>query len=238
MDHSFNTAIAKLVGTDCATVLHNIYYWYTYNKGNEKHLHDGTYWTYNSNKAFTVMFDYFTANQIERILKTLKDDGLILIGNYNATSYDRTRWFAPTEKTICIYENPQMELVETPNGIVENHEPIPNGKPILKPIIKQDINPVEIEFQELLKSRKLKGVKNTEHAIDLLRRRLEELAETDHEKIHILQRSILNGWTSVYKDNDYVPPFIKTTTCAVSAEPMDEDAMKMANDAMRGIYNG
>ena len=136
MTHAFDTEVAKEYGVDIAIVVNNIAFWLQKNKANGKHIHDGKVWTYNTTKAFTELFPYWTDNQIRRILGNMQKAGIIEVGNYNATAYDRTKWytftdaFVETHTSIC--ENTQMDLAKNPNGFDENHEPIPDNKQINK----------------------------------------------------------------------------------------------------------
>ena len=90
MIHSFDVDVAALYGVNAAILLQNIYYWCEHNRLNEKHYYDGEYWTYNSRKAFAEQFPYMGDKQIRSALGKLKDEGLIITGCYNNSSYDRT----------------------------------------------------------------------------------------------------------------------------------------------------
>ena len=105
MDHSFNIEVAKELGIAPAVILNNMDWWIEKNKANEKHFHDGYYWTYNSRKAYVLQFPYLTERQIEYALKKLIDEGYIITGNYNKASFDRTLWYAITKKGYCILQN-------------------------------------------------------------------------------------------------------------------------------------
>lgn len=96
--HILDIGVAQLVGANAALILENIAYWCEHNAANNANLHDGHYWTYNSTKAFGELFPYMTINVIRTSLKKLKDNGLILTGNYNKSAYDRTMWYTLTEK--------------------------------------------------------------------------------------------------------------------------------------------
>lgn len=96
--HILDIGVAQLVGANAALILENIAYWCEHNAANNSNLHDGHYWTYNSTKAFGELFPYMTINVIRASLKKLKDNGLILTGNYNKSAYDRTMWYTLTEK--------------------------------------------------------------------------------------------------------------------------------------------
>ena len=63
MTHQFDTDLAKEYGVDIAIVVNNIAFWLQKNKANKKHIYDGKVWTYNTTKAFTELFPYWTDNQ-------------------------------------------------------------------------------------------------------------------------------------------------------------------------------
>lgn len=98
MIHSFDTEVAKEVGVVQAVLLNNIKFWIDHNKANNVNYHDGKYWTFNSTKAFCKLFPYLTRRQIENALAKLRDGGYLVIDNYNENKYDRTLWYALTEK--------------------------------------------------------------------------------------------------------------------------------------------
>ena len=72
------------------------------NEANNEHYHDGTYWTYNSRKAYKMLFPYMGERQIKSAFATLINNGLVMTGNYNRVAMDRTLWYALTEKGKCI----------------------------------------------------------------------------------------------------------------------------------------
>lgn len=116
MNHSFDVDIAKQYGVECAIILYHIDFWIQKNEANGKHFHDGKYWTYNSIKAFAELFPYWSESQINRILKKLEDAELISVGNYNHSSYDRTKWYSLNRK---------LHLTKSQNGFDEIVKPIP-----------------------------------------------------------------------------------------------------------------
>jgi len=126
MTHYFDTNIAKAFGIGEAIILNNIYYWIMKNKANERHFYDGDYWTYNSVKAFVEYFDYFKKSQIDRILTSLIEQNLIKKGNYNKNPYDRTTWYALTEKGKSIMAVSEIDFRKTGNGDLQNEKCITN----------------------------------------------------------------------------------------------------------------
>lgn len=121
--HSFDPDIAEQVGINAAVIYQNIVWWCDKNAGNGKHFHEGRYWTYNSVKAFAVLFPYLTRDQIRRALEKLVSEGLILVGSFNETGYDRTHWYAPS----C-----QIDLADLPSPFGKIAKPIPDSKTVGK----------------------------------------------------------------------------------------------------------
>ena len=97
MEHSFDIKIAERIGINAAIILKHLYFWVAKNTADEKHFHDGRYWTYSSVKAMCELFPYLSKKQISGALEKLESFGLVMVGNYNSTPYDRTRWFTITE---------------------------------------------------------------------------------------------------------------------------------------------
>jgi len=150
MEHSFDIEIAKEYGIQCAIILKNIYFWIEKNKANDKHLHDGKYWTYNSIKAMTELFPYMSKNTINRALSKLEEEGLIITGNFNGIAYDRTKWYALTDLGYCVCEKAEIDLPKSRNGITQSQKPIPyintNDKPNNKYI--EDFEQTEVLYPE------------------------------------------------------------------------------------------
>lgn len=127
--HYFDIKVAELYGINCAVILQNLWHWIRKNEANGTNFYDGYYWTYNSTKAFKELFPYLSQKQIETALKRLRDEGIIITGNYNPVKYDRTLWYAITEKGKSILLTGEMEKSEKANGVPLDGEPIPNIKP-------------------------------------------------------------------------------------------------------------
>ena len=156
--HYFDVHIAKLYGVNCAVILQNIWHWVSKNEANGKHFHDGYYWTYNSTKAFSKQFPYLSQRQIETALKKLRDEGILKTGNYNAMAYDRTLWYAITEKGKSILHTGEMEFTSIVNGNNEDVKPIPNintniNSPYNKPYQSIKVATTEdmIRYEEAIK---------------------------------------------------------------------------------------
>ena len=139
MQHSFDIDIAKDYGILEAILLNNLWYWIEKNRANETNFFDGEYWTYNSNRAFNELFPYATPRKINYALTRLQEEGLIKTGNYNQSAYDRTLWYAFTEKGKSIVQKCKMDVSNLSNGNVGFVKPIPNINTNIKPNKKPNI---------------------------------------------------------------------------------------------------
>ena len=150
--HMFNTQVAKRLGIVEAVLLHNIQFWIDKNRVNEKHFYKGRYWTYNSAKAFSELFEYLSDRQISRALKQLVDDGWLIKDNFNSNPFDRTNWYALTDKYYsefmgqngvtnsceAIHKTKDADLPKMVNGKTKS------GKSYIDTDIKPDIKSTDI----------------------------------------------------------------------------------------------
>ncbi|HLX54135.1 MAG TPA: hypothetical protein VKR58_09345 [Aquella sp.] len=158
MQHSFNVNIAKQFDIDTAVFLDNVRFWTLKNLANKKHIHDGLCWTYNTLDAFCDLFPYWSRRQIERVINNCISNKLLQKGNYNDNSYDRTSWYALTEKAYQFYPeltdekylkllnltispNGEMDITDRGNGY---HQTVKCIRTDNKPDNKPDIKPKEI----------------------------------------------------------------------------------------------
>lgn len=139
MIHIFDTDVAEKYGVNAAIILQNIGYWIKLNEANKVNYFDGNYWTFNSRRAYRELFPYMSKRQIETAFEKLINDGVIITGNYNKLTYDRTLWYALTQKGKCILHFGEMDYLETRNGLPQNVQPIPNINTNINPNNKQQI---------------------------------------------------------------------------------------------------
>lgn len=157
MVYTFDTDVAKLVGADAAAIFQNVMFWCMRNAANGKNEHDGRFWTYNSARALAELFPWLSAKQVRNALSKLERAGLVVSGNYNKVGYDRTKWYAVGDEGLRFCEispaKPQDADAQTgasifPNGQIdfstgENRsdregKPIPDVKPVHKPVQNKD----------------------------------------------------------------------------------------------------
>ena len=133
MHHYFNTEIAKEVGVNAAVILENIAHWVLKNKANDKNFYDGHYWTYNSRTAMTALFPYLSEKQVRYALDALRKADMVITGNYNKSSYDRTLWYTVSDSCAKKYFPELLDWPKKANELDYVGQPIPdintNNKP-------------------------------------------------------------------------------------------------------------
>lgn len=223
MIHVFDTDVAVKYGVNAAIILQNIGYWIKQNEANETNFYDGRYWTFNSKRAYGELFPYMSKRQIETAFQKLIEDGVIVTGNYNKLAYDRTLWYALTQKGKSILHFGEMEEPKTANGTPQNGEPIPDINPNVTPVVTSgkkkerknnsfdsiiaayttDKEITEL-LQEWLKVRKAKRAAMTDRAIQMNIDKLDKLAsESRMSVVEYLKEIICRGWAAFYAINDY-----------------------------------
>lgn len=205
--HSFDPDVAAKVGLNAAVIYQNILWWAEKNAANNKHHHAGLWWTYNSVSVFCDLFPYMTAKQIRTALDKLEQSGLIVSGCFNKSSYDRTKWYAPT----C--QIGQSHLPKKANQDDLMGEPIPDDKPDGKPdgniphkpplavnVIRglPDWLPLDA-WDGWLEMRRAKKKPMTGRAMHRALNKLEAMREAGQDIAEVLDRSTMNGWTDIYE---------------------------------------
>ena len=123
MYHFFNAELAIEYGIEEAIIMEHFSFWIRKNEADGKHYHDGRFWTYGSLDSFTKIFPYMNSQKIKRVINSLVEQGILLKGNYNDTQYDRTLWYAFSDKALDHFD--LIHLSKMTNGRVENDRPIP-----------------------------------------------------------------------------------------------------------------
>lgn len=124
--------VAERYGFEEAVFLHSIVYWYKTNRANDRNFKDGRWWTYNSIKAFTEIFPWWTEKQIRRIANSCREQGAVIAGKYNEDRRDRSLWYTPGDELLRLYGLAETGNCTCPNGQMEapdmENEPAQMGK--------------------------------------------------------------------------------------------------------------
>lgn len=122
MTHFFDDDVAKMVGVNGAILLTHIHYWVKKNADNDMNYHDGYYWTYNSVSAFKKQFPFWSARTISYELGKLESGGYIKTGCYNASAYDRTKWYTVTQKGFEALNAPILQNCNVDSSTSDKNE--------------------------------------------------------------------------------------------------------------------
>lgn len=127
-EYNFDRELACKIGVDEAIVIHNLIFWIEKNMANRKHFYDGRYWTYNSVRAFTDLFPFWTAKELRRIMESLYSQGVVIKGNYNQAKFDKTGWYSIADTYNYLLPKWANDVLETSNGVAQKGKPIPYNK--------------------------------------------------------------------------------------------------------------
>lgn len=113
--------LAVKLGLNEALVLQQIHYWATM----KLNLKDGYYWVYNTYEDWTNQFPFMSKSTIGRVLRNLEKNKVIVVGNYNKLSFDKTKWYRIDYNELKKYESNTSNdgFVEPVNDIPKsNHD--------------------------------------------------------------------------------------------------------------------
>ena len=122
---AFQSEIAVEYGLNEAIILQKIHYWTKLNAKDNRNLRNGYYWVYVTLDDLSGQLPFFSKSTIQRTLKNLKDEGVLIVSNYNQRKYDKTVWYRidyeKLEKTLKAYG--QIDHID----IVKMNTPIPKN---------------------------------------------------------------------------------------------------------------
>lgn len=107
-------SLAIKVGLNQALVLQQMYYWLRISKN----IRDGHKWVYKTLEDWHKEFPFWSKSTLERIIRKLEEEQLIVVGNYNRLKMDRTKWYRLNHEAIDLLctghcsQNEDMQNVE------------------------------------------------------------------------------------------------------------------------------
>tara|TARA_R110000772_G_scaffold7311_1_gene25021 strand:+ start:1036 stop:1662 length:627 start_codon:yes stop_codon:yes gene_type:complete len=97
MIHCFSVELAVKYGMEEAVFIENVRLWLNSNKAANRNFHKNKYWTYNTAKAYAILFPYWNAMKVHRITKSLEIQGVLQVDSFSSNGYDRTKWYTFTD---------------------------------------------------------------------------------------------------------------------------------------------
>jgi hypothetical protein len=126
--HSFEVEHAKRYGLAEAVLIKNFKFWIEHNIDQKYNFKDGRTWTYISLKELAKNFDYLSEKQVRTAIDHLIKDEVLLKGNYNKLSIDKTLWYAFVNENEFVKAYDQKEKPSAQMGKPSDQEgkAIPN----------------------------------------------------------------------------------------------------------------
>lgn len=147
--HSFDINVAQEYGVREAILIHHFQHWIRHNKETKKNFYEGRTWSYQTLDEIAAWFPYLSKSEVFDLLERLCEgkgrrskkeelefEPVLMKGNYNKSSYDRTIWYAFVDESKWILAQAKMEISQSQNRNCPEPTPIPDTKPDTKKNIK------------------------------------------------------------------------------------------------------
>ncbi|MGT3245325.1 hypothetical protein ACVSUJ_23010 [Yersinia enterocolitica] len=113
-------SLACVAGLNEAIILQQIHYWLNMSQ----HFYDGRRWVYNSLSGWAEQFPFWSESTLKRAIANLEKQKLVISGNYNRDSRDRTKWYTINYALLNEIESKQKRMT---NASGQN-DPMENAK--------------------------------------------------------------------------------------------------------------
>lgn len=89
-------SLAEALGVNAAILLQQINYWVKHaeRSGDQRKFRQGRWWTYNTYGDWQQQMPWLTESGIRKLVKQLKDRGLVLVEKFGKRVQDHTLWYA------------------------------------------------------------------------------------------------------------------------------------------------
>lgn len=118
INHSFDISLAaEYDSIQIAILIHHFQHWIMKNKRLKRNFIENRTWTYQTQEEISAHFTYWSVKQVERLLQKMIDLKILRKGNFNKTSFDRTKWYCfENEEKFGISRIREMDATESVNG--------------------------------------------------------------------------------------------------------------------------
>ncbi len=114
-------SLAVKIGLNQALVLQQMHYWLRLSKN----YRDGHKWMYKTLEDWHKEFPFWSKSTLERTIRKLEEQQLIVVGHYNRMKTDRTKWYRVNQQAIddlCADFPTQDEDMQTCEMTASTHE--------------------------------------------------------------------------------------------------------------------
>ena len=212
-DITFNSLVAERYGVDVAIIVHSVAFWTLRNEANGRVQADGQGWTYNTYKAWTQIYPFWTRDQVKRILKQARERGALQSQRFNEKGYDRTNWYVVTPEVRRMYgpdaegetapsigRNDPLDRADVPDQYQVDSIKFNNNNSIPLPWPE---HAGFVEAWEWFRQDRKDRRKPLTHKAELLNlKKLTTLTSDPDVAVRIIAQSVERGWSGLFKLKD------------------------------------
>jgi DnaD/phage-associated family protein len=111
-------SLAAKVGLNESIILQQLHYWLE----RSNHIYEGHKWVYNTYEEWQEQFPFWSVSTIRRIISKLEDKGLIIVGNFNKSKIDKTKWYRIDYDKMNALSEPETSTAQSDNSTVQNEQ--------------------------------------------------------------------------------------------------------------------
>jgi DnaD/phage-associated family protein len=109
-------SLAASVGLNESIILQQLHYWLE----RSNHIYEGHKWVYNTYEEWQEQFPFWSVSTIRRIISKLEEKGLIIVGNFNKSKIDKTKWYRIDYDKMNALSEPDKETAQSDTSTVQN----------------------------------------------------------------------------------------------------------------------
>jgi uncharacterized phage protein (TIGR02220 family) len=118
-------SLAVKIGLNEAVILQQVHYWLV----SSKHVNEERKWINNTYKDWQKLVPFWSESTVKRTIKSLKDLGVLLTGNWNESKLDKTKWYSIDYEKLEQFEigsvmMTEQAVSEIEEAVVEMERPI------------------------------------------------------------------------------------------------------------------
>lgn len=97
-------SLALAIGLNEAIVLQQLHYWLQ----RSQHVHEDRRWIYNTYEEWQAQFPFWSLKTVRNVIGSLEKQELVLTGNFNQQSTNRTKWYTIDYNRLDAIASAQM----------------------------------------------------------------------------------------------------------------------------------
>jgi DnaD/phage-associated family protein len=113
-------SLAASVGLNESIILQQLHYWLE----RSNHVYEGHKWVYNTYEEWQEQFPFWSVSTIRRIITKLEEKGLIIVGNFNKSKIDKTKWYRIDYDKMNALSEPKVETAQSDTSTAQNEQSI------------------------------------------------------------------------------------------------------------------